>query len=232
MAEAYSVVIPAYNAADTIADALSSILTQSISPAEIIVVDDGSTDATASIVKTFGSPVILLSQHNQGCGAATNAGMYRVVSPLIAFLDADDVWLPGKADTQLLRLEKSSEISGLCTRAQTFKGSISEPVLGSAFDLWSRTTMIIRAEAARQIGPMADPPGGRGDTVDWIARGRDLSLRFEMLPDVLALRRIRPGSLSYGRDPEKDRGYLFAVKRALDRKRSMRLGQKGRQDEE
>lgn len=231
MTKTYSVVIPAYNAADTIADALHSILNQSVPPAEIIVVDDGSTDTTASIVQTFGPPVILISQKNQGCGAATNTGINHATSSLIAFLDADDVWLPNKASIQLRRLEVAPELSGICGRGQTFKGSLTEPVHGSVFDLWSRTTMIVRAKAAREIGNMIDPPGGRGDTVDWIARGRDLGLHFEMLPDILALRRIRPNSLSFGRDHEKDRGYLLTVKRALDRKRSKLLEQEVTPDE-
>ena len=81
--------------------------------------------------------------------------------------------------------------------------------------------MMIRTDAARKIGPMIDPPGGRGDMIDWIARGRDLGLRLELLPDVLAMRRILPGSLSYGRNPQKDRGYLHTVKRALERKRKI-----------
>jgi hypothetical protein len=80
--------------------------------------------------------------------------------------------------------------------------------------------MMLRMEAARAIGPMIDPPGGRGDTIDWIARGRDLGLVFELVGEILSMRRIRPGSLSYGRDAEKDRGYLLTVKRALDRKRA------------
>lgn len=86
-------------------------------------------------------------------------------------------------------------------------------------DLWGRTSLTIRTDAARAIGPVID--GGRGDMVDWLARGRELGLRIEMAPGVVALRRIRPDSLSYGRDLHKDRGYLLAVKRALDRKRGL-----------
>jgi glycosyltransferase involved in cell wall biosynthesis len=229
MAESYSVVIPAFNAADTIGDALRSILSQSVPPDEIIVVDDGSTDATAAAVSAFGAPVTLLRQENRGCGAATTAGIARVRSPVIAFLDADDLWLPGKAELQLAILRARPDLGGLCARGQVFKGDVSNPVLGPVTDLWSRTTMAIRTGAALRIGPMIDPPGNRGDTIDWIARARDLGIRFELIPEVLALRRIRPGSLSYGRDAEKDRGYLFAAKRALERKRAAR---EGRRDDE
>jgi len=220
MARDYTVVIPAYNAADTLEEALRSILEQSVPPAEIIVVDDGSTDGTVGIVTSFGPPVTLVSQSNQGCGAATNAGISRVATPLLAFLDADDVWLPGKAALQVQSLEANPDLAAVCGRARTFKGSVAEPVLGPPFDFWSRTTMLIWIEAARRIGDMIDPPGGRGDTVDWIARGRDLGLRFTMMPEIVSLRRIREGSLSFGRDPDKDKGYLLAIKRALDRKRA------------
>jgi hypothetical protein len=137
----------------------------------------------------------------------------------MAFLDADDAWLPGKASLQLQKLKAEPGLAGLFASAQNFKGLLSAPELGSTYALWSRTTMMIRTEAARQIGDMIDPEGGRGDTIDWIARGRELGLRFEMMPETLAMRRIRPGSLSFGRDREKDLGYLEVVKRALDRKR-------------
>ena len=83
--------------------------------------------------------------------------------------------------------------------------------------------MMIRTTSARKIGPLVDPAGGfgRGDMVDWISRGRDLVLRLEMMPNVLALRRITPGSMAYGFD-HRDIGYLRAVKAALDRRRQSR----------
>ncbi len=217
---AYSVVIPAFNAGATLKEAVTSLLEQSIPPTDIIVVDDGSTDNTAAIAQSFGKSVTLISQQNQGVGAATNMGMKKVNTPLMAFLDADDIWLKNKAAMQLEIFSAKPALSGLCTRVQTFKGALNSPVLGATFDLWGRTTMMIHTEAAHSIGDMIDPPGGRGDTVDWIARAKDLGFIFELLPDVLAWRRIRSDSLSYGRDSEKDKGYLLVVKRALDRKRA------------
>ncbi len=220
MVENYSVVVPAYNAADTIAETLDSILRQSLPPAEIIVVDDGSTDATAQVARARDPSVTLISQMNRGCGDASNTGIARVTTNFIAFLDADDLWLPDKARRQLTAFAATPALSGVFSRARLCRNPSTEPDQGSVLDLWSRTTLMIRTAAARRIGDMIDPPGMRGDMVDWIARGRDLGMEFEMLQDILGLRRIRPGSLAFGRDAGKDRGYLIAVKRALDRRRA------------
>jgi hypothetical protein len=78
---------------------------------------------------------------------------------------------------------------------------------------------MIRTENARAVGPVIDPPGRRGDMIDWFARARAASLDIAMLPEVLVLRRIRPDSLSYGRGA-RDIGYLHVAKAALDRRRA------------
>jgi len=221
MADRYSVVIPAFDAAATIGDALQSIAAQTVAPAQVIVVDDGSTDDTAGRARAFADQLdlVVIRQANAGCGAATNVGIDLVATPFLAFLDADDVWLADKAERQLALLASRPDLAGVCGQCRTFRGSVEAPAFGSVMDLWGRTSLTIRTDAARAIGPVID--GGRGDMVDWLARGRELGLRIEMAPGVVALRRIRPDSLSYGRDLHKDRGYLLAVKRALDRKRGL-----------
>lgn len=93
-------VIPAYNAEKYIGRAIESILTQSLQVDEIIVVDDGSTDNTAEAVRSFGDKVKLIQQANAGECAARNSGIQAATSPWIAFLDADDEWLPDKIALQ------------------------------------------------------------------------------------------------------------------------------------
>ncbi|HOM77360.1 MAG TPA: glycosyltransferase [Anaerohalosphaeraceae bacterium] len=99
-----SAVIPAYNAQKYIARAIESILRQSRPADEIIVVDDGSTDDTAAVVRSYGDKVRLISQSNGGASAARNAGIRAAKGNWIAFLDADDEWLPEKLllQTELL----------------------------------------------------------------------------------------------------------------------------------
>lgn len=90
-----TVVIPTYNRAGFIAEALQSCVDQGI-PIEIIVVDDGSTDDTSDVVQNFGHTVTYIRQQNRREGAARNAGIARASAPLVAFLDSDDAFLPGK----------------------------------------------------------------------------------------------------------------------------------------
>jgi glycosyltransferase involved in cell wall biosynthesis len=91
-----SVVIPLYNKAASITRTLESVFSQLRSPEEVIVVDDGSTDSSATLVREqFGTRIRLLCQKNQGESAARNAGLAAASHPHVCFLDADDEWLPG-----------------------------------------------------------------------------------------------------------------------------------------
>jgi glycosyltransferase involved in cell wall biosynthesis len=105
-----SVVIPAFNCDRFIAEAVQSVLVQGRAVSEVIVADDGSTDATAKIVERFGPPVRLLRGSNGGPAAARNRAIKSARSDYIAFLDADDVWLPGKIDAQWSYLETHPDV--------------------------------------------------------------------------------------------------------------------------
>lgn len=96
-----SVIVPAYNAGQTIAAALESVLTQTFTDYEVIVVDDGSTDDTRQQVEACGHRVVYLRQRNAGPAHARNTGLTKARGSLIAFLDADDVWLPRKLERQV-----------------------------------------------------------------------------------------------------------------------------------
>lgn len=93
-----SVVIPTYNRARTIGEAVASVLAQSLPAHEVVVVDDGSTDATPAALAPFAGRIIVHRQANGGVGAARNVGIARATGDWIAFLDSDDVWLPGRLE--------------------------------------------------------------------------------------------------------------------------------------
>jgi glycosyltransferase involved in cell wall biosynthesis len=105
-----SAVIPAFNAERWIAGAIESVLGQTFRDLECIVVDDGSTDGTSSIVRSYGPPVILLEQPNAGVSAARNAGIIAARGQFIAFLDADDVWRPEKIERQVEAFQRDPDL--------------------------------------------------------------------------------------------------------------------------
>lgn len=100
MTPSISVVIPAYNSAGFIANTLQSVLAQTLPPLEILVVDDGSKDNTAEVVRGFAPRVRLVQQANAGPSAARNHGIRESQGEWIALLDADDSWLPNKLERQ------------------------------------------------------------------------------------------------------------------------------------
>lgn len=106
-----SVIVPNYNYADFIGKTLESVLNQTYTDTEIIVVDDCSTDDSRSIVRSYGEKVRLVEQkENQGVSNARNRGVAESEGEYIAFLDADDIWLPDKIERQLEIFRDDSEV--------------------------------------------------------------------------------------------------------------------------
>jgi glycosyltransferase involved in cell wall biosynthesis len=217
MTACYGVVIPAYNAARTLADAIGSVLAQTAPPRSVVVIDDGSIDATAAIARSFGPAVRLITQDNRGPAAATDRGFAELDEPLWAGLDADDLWHPDKAARQLAELGSAPELDAVFCRARLFDHGTRPGPDAPEQDLWGRSAMLIRRSAAERIGRVGTAPASRsGEMIDWLARGRELGLRFRLDPIALVDRRRIPGSVSDGRDASD---LLPAVRAALERKR-------------
>ena len=100
-----SVIIPTYNHARFLNQAIDSVLAQTLLPYDIIVVDDGSTDETASVLLGYGDQIKVIHQRNQGVAVARNAGVLNACGAYLAFLDADDIWLPQKLEKQFARFQ-------------------------------------------------------------------------------------------------------------------------------
>lgn len=118
-----SVVIPVYNCAAYIAAALDSVLTQTCPPAEVIVVDDGSTDETAAALDSYRGRIKYVYQNNRGEPAARNRGIDEATSEYIAFLDGDDLWMADKLELQVDYLIKHPDCSLVYTDMCTFDGN-------------------------------------------------------------------------------------------------------------
>lgn len=112
MRESVSVVIPTFNSGSFIADTVASALNQT-HPCETIVVDDGSTDDTASKLAAFAGRIVYLRQSNQGVSVARNNGIRRASGDWVALLDADDLWHPQKIEVQLAVLSRLGDASGI-----------------------------------------------------------------------------------------------------------------------
>lgn len=101
-----SVIIPTYNYGRFIAQTIDSALGQTLPPREVIVVDDGSTDSTPEILARYGERIRVIRKQNGGVAAARNTGAEAAAGDLLAFLDADDIWLPQKLERQVQRFEE------------------------------------------------------------------------------------------------------------------------------
>ncbi len=119
---AVDVIIPAYNSGRFLREAIDSALAQDGIALRVIVIDDGSTDNTAELARSFGPRVTVLSQENRGCANARNSGMAVSTAPYIAFLDADDVWRPGKLARQIAVLSKHPSVGLVFTDMTTIQG--------------------------------------------------------------------------------------------------------------
>lgn len=162
-----SIIIPAYNAEQTIAETIQSVLSQTYADFELILIDDGSYDATLSIVQQFSDQRIkLFSFANSGPQKSRNRGIDRAAGQYISFLDADDLWAPEKLELQLRALEAQPEASvayswvdgidetNKITRSgqrSTLEGDVFEALLLNNF-LGNGSNPLIRAEAVRQVG--------------------------------------------------------------------------------
>ena len=105
-----SVVIPSYNYAHFLRETIDSVLAQTYPDIEIIVVDDGSTDKTTEILQSYGEQIRSSFQQNQGVSAARNNGARLSEGEFVAFLDADDSWLPTKIEKQVQRFEEDEKL--------------------------------------------------------------------------------------------------------------------------
>jgi glycosyltransferase involved in cell wall biosynthesis len=218
----YSVVIPASNAERTLRETLESVLAQTVLAAEILVVDDGSTDGTADLAAAVSSRVRVVRQSNAGPGAATSRGVREVQSPLIAMADADDIWLPAKMESQLLALTTDPGLALVSGRMRQFVHGQGDDGRGAVRTGPTRSTIVVRREVFLAVGDVFDQPGFVGEMVDWLARLRNQGYRMREIDEVLALRRIIPGSLSHRRTERHGEGFLAVAHQALLRQRAAR----------
>jgi glycosyltransferase involved in cell wall biosynthesis len=196
-----SVIMPAHNAERYVASALDSVLTQTLPPHEIIVVDDGSTDGTSGVLETYVPRIRLIRQRNSGPGAAINRAVALAEGDSLAFIDADDLWVPEKLEIQAAALSADADLEAVFGAIQQFVSN--ELDWETARDYLmpdgvqpgiSKITMLIRRAAFARVGPFAEQYRA-AEFIEWYARACVLGLRFRVLSEVVALRRQHPQNL-------------------------------------
>lgn len=194
-----TVIIPVYNAVPYLAEALESALSQTRPPDEVIVIDDGSTDDSAAVAQGFASPVKLVRQDNLGAAAARNRGVELAQGDLLAFLDADDLWLPDKLAQQLAAWQNDPPPDMVFGQVEQFRSPdmAVEVQFADAGRVMSGPhvgAMLLRAATFHQVGPFRTDLQV-GEFIDWYSQAMAQGLSGLMLPQVVMRRRLHGQNL-------------------------------------
>jgi len=195
-----TVIMPVRDGERYLADALDSVLSQTAPAAEVLVIDDGSRDATPDIATRYGNPVRVVRQAREGLAAALNRGIAEASGDVVAFHDSDDLSTRDRLERQLDVLARDPECSVVGGLVQQFVSQdAAEATRGLRVDTRPTAaalngTLMVRAEVFDLVG--------RFDTslqtvvgIDWMSRVRSCGLRVRMIDAVVLLRRVHGGNL-------------------------------------
>jgi glycosyltransferase involved in cell wall biosynthesis len=220
-----SCIIPVFNGEKYLSEAIESILKQTYPFLEIIVVDDGSTDGTATVVSSYRSRIRYVRQSNAGPAMARNLGLSAARGDYLAFLDADDLWHPAKLERQVACFQHRCELELCVTHVQNFwvpelkdeadrfrNHRLTRPLPG-----YVTQTLLARRALFERVGPF-NVALRHGDAQDWFLRAAEEGAVMKLLPDVLVYRRLHHGNFSREVSAAHD-DHLLIIKASLDRRR-------------
>lgn len=220
-----SVIVPVYNQAQYLGEAIDSLLRQSLPPKEILVVDDGSKDDSFAVAEKFGPPVQAMRQDHGGISAARNLALEHATGEFIALCDADDICEPGRLQKQWELFEKDPHLHmAFCQVRQFLCPSLpaedqhkyrcnpeSQPGILPG-------SMLVRREVFERVGKF-DETIKVAEFLDWYSRAKTAGLKETCHPETLYLRRIH-GHNHGIRSQNPKAHYLKLLKANLDRKRN------------
>lgn len=225
-----SVVIPAFNAAWCVGKAIDSVLAQDYLDFELIVVDDGSTDDTRAVLAAYGNRVRVVPQANGGLSSARNAGILAARGSLVAFLDADDWWLPGKLARQVELMQLRPELGFSSTAARvedlegrllniwpraSWNGSFLAHLFGSNADVaGSGSAVIVRRELFDQVGTFDESLRSLEDIDMWMRLAAVSA--YDCIEEPLVVILKRPVSMSRNLEVMRD-----AAVRVMEKNRAL-----------
>ena len=200
-----------------LAEALDSVVAQSLPADSLLVVDDGSTDASAEIARSYGARVV--QQDALGLGAARNRAVRECDTELGAFVDADDRWMPHKLELQAAAFAADPALDVCFGHVVEFASSDHEVILRpEPVPAPFCTTLCGRREALLRAGGF-DEDARVGETLAWLLRAREVGLREVTLPQVLAERRVHADNMTRARRDQFG-DYARVLKASLDRRRA------------
>ena len=221
-----SVIIPVYNGARYLGEALESVFAQTYRPFEVIVVDDGSSDDSGKIAQSF-SDVRYIHQANQGVAAARNNGIEAARGEFFAFIDQDDLWIPEKLRLQIAWLLNNPDLGYTLTQQRFFLDPgaslpawFRKELLDSVHTGWVLGTLVVQRAAFDNVGNFATGYTAASDG-DWFFRAKAAGVSMEVVPELLLLKRIHGANESaHAKDVLSE--LRKVVKSSLDRQRSAR----------
>jgi glycosyltransferase involved in cell wall biosynthesis len=220
-----SVVLAVWDGERYLGEAIDSVLAQSDPPDELIVVDDGSTDGSAALAETYGDRLRLIRRPHEGAAAALNRGIEQARHEIIAFIDADDLWMPHKLEVQKAALAASAGATLVFGHVQQFVSddlSADERARLVCPSAPMPGRLLLTLLASRRTVTAVGPIDGRyhlGYFVDWHMRAEEAGHTSLMLADVVARRRLHATN-SGRRDRARLGDYARVLKARLDRRRA------------
>lgn len=216
-----SVIVPVYDGERFLAEALHSIYQQNYQPLEILVVDDGSTDRSADIATGFPGVCVLRKAHS-GVAATLNLGVRQANGEYLAFLDADDRWLPDKLTRQISELRHQPDLDMVFGQARQFTlrrgANEDEEVFSRPQPAIHKSALLIRSASFWRVGEFPEQLD-RHDFLDWYAKAMAVALQATILPEVLIERRIHDGNLGRTEPAAQRRSYLSTLRAAVQQRR-------------
>jgi len=221
-----SVIVPVYNGERFLDSALKSIFNQDYRPIEVIVVDDGSTDNSADIARSY-KEIHYIYQPNQGPSVARNTGIAVAQGEFIAFLDADDIWMPNKLSRQISYLYNHPDVGFVVANRRMFieEGTEKPPwyrehIFEKDRVCFGPSALVARKSVFNKVG-LYDLSYRYGESAEWLTRAKDAGVRKAILPETLLLLRVHDQNLTYHLD-EMRSNILKALKASVDRQRSQK----------
>ena len=191
-----SVVIPVYNGARYLGEAIDSALAQTYRNFEIIVINDGPTDGSEEVAKGYGDKIRYTVRENGGISAARNTGIAMAKGNYFALLDSDDIWEKNKLKLQIQAFESDSSLDVVYGLVKQFvspeieqKNTKNADKIGVLMQGCITSAIIIKRASFFRVGSF-ETAYKVAEFVDWFIRAKDMGLRFNMVNELVALRRI------------------------------------------